>query len=136
MRTVTKSNQGEKQFEGLLSLYLRERQTEKNFNNIHSHLDEDSLSAFVEGALTQSQAAPILKHLIDCILCRRVTAQLAELSNVLDESSFNTDVVKLSNNWREFWSTLTESVFRPYDNVVTAHEEEKECGEKHDTESN
>jgi hypothetical protein len=131
---VTKLNQGEKQFEGLLSLYLRQRQLSKGSNTNQPHLDEDSLSAFVEGALTLRQAAPILKHLVDCVLCRRVTAQLAELSITLDDTPFNSETVNKSN-WRDFWSILTESVFRPYDNAVVAHEEEKEPDEDHDPES-
>ena len=121
---MTKSNQGEKQFEGLLSLYLRQRQTKIDFNKIQPHLDEDSLSAFAEGSLTQTQAAPILKHLIDCILCRRVTAQLAELNNALNDVSSNVETIE-AGNWREFWNTLTESVFRPYDSAVVAHEDKK-----------
>ena len=134
---MTNSIQGEKQFEGLLSLYLRERQAGEDSNARQNHLDEDSLSAFVEGILTQQQAAPILRHLVDCFLCRRVTAQLVELSiKIEDEVPFSTNAVKSSSNWHEFWNNLTESIFRPYDNAVTAHESEKEISKDQENESN
>jgi hypothetical protein len=133
---VTRLNQGDKQFEGVLSLYLQQRQLSKGASNNQSHLDEDYLSAFVEGALTQSQAAPILKHLVDCVLCRRVTAQLAQLSIAFDDAQFNSDNAETNkSNWRELWNTLTESVFRPHDNAVIAHEEERDLNEKKDPES-
>ncbi len=131
---MTKSYQGEKQFEGLLSLYLRERQTEKGSGKTQSHLDEDSLSAFVEGALTQPQAALILKHLVDCISCRRVTAQLAELDSALDSAPMNVDVVKVSNKWDDYWSYLTESVFRPDDIAIVAHESKKDTDQDQESE--
>ena len=131
---MTKSNQGEKQFEGLLSLYLRQRQLSKGSSTNQLHLDEDSLSAFVEGSLTQQQAAPIIKHLINCIFCRRVTVQLAALSEALEDAPNITNTVR-QNSWRELWNNLTESVSRSYDNAVIAHEEEKEIDEKQDPES-
>jgi hypothetical protein len=48
-----------------------------------AHLDEDALSAFVEGRLGEKESAPFIKHLIACGFCRRITAQLIRLDNEL-----------------------------------------------------
>jgi hypothetical protein len=44
-----------------------------------AHLDEDSLSAFVEGRLNDRESAPIISHLVMCNSCRRFTAELVRL---------------------------------------------------------
>lgn len=43
------------------------------------HLDEDALSAFVEGRLTETESAPVIQHLVGCGFCRRATAELIRL---------------------------------------------------------
>lgn len=121
-------NQGDKHFETLLALYLKQSQANKNSNHNQLHLDEDILSAFVEGAVTENQAVPVLKHLIHCAFCRRITTQLAELSENFAEIPVSTSSVK-TNSWGELWNNLTESVSRSYDNSVVAHEN-KEPDEK------
>jgi hypothetical protein len=45
------------------------------------HLDEDALSAFVEGRLTETESAPVIQHLVGCGFCRRATAQLIRLES-------------------------------------------------------
>ncbi|HEX8369683.1 MAG TPA: hypothetical protein VF604_14150 [Pyrinomonadaceae bacterium] len=64
--------------QGLLGNYLRFRSANQNLNN-DKHLDDDSLSAFVEGNLSERESTPILSHLIDCSFCRHVTAELVKL---------------------------------------------------------
>lgn len=44
-----------------------------------AHLDEDALSAFVEGRLSDRESAPIISHLVACNSCRRFTAELVRL---------------------------------------------------------
>jgi hypothetical protein len=46
-----------------------------------AHLDEDALSAFIEGRLTESESAPVISHLVSCGFCRRITAQLVRLDS-------------------------------------------------------
>jgi hypothetical protein len=48
-----------------------------------SHLDEDSLSAFVEGRLSHTESAPFVRHLVACGSCRNITAQLIRLDTEL-----------------------------------------------------
>jgi hypothetical protein len=50
------------------------------------HLDEDALSAFVEGRLTEQESAPVIQHLVGCGFCRRATAQLIRLESEIGQS--------------------------------------------------
>lgn len=50
-----------------------------------AHLDEDSLSAFIEGRLSESESAPAISHLVACGSCRRITAQLVRLESEIGE---------------------------------------------------
>jgi hypothetical protein len=43
------------------------------------HLDEDALSAFTEGRLSERESVPVISHLVNCGFCRRITAQLVRL---------------------------------------------------------
>jgi hypothetical protein len=46
-----------------------------------AHLDEDSLSAFVEGRLSEAESTSVIPHLVACGFCRRITAQLVRLES-------------------------------------------------------
>lgn len=48
------------------------------------HLDEDALSVFVEGSLSEREAAPLMNHLVACASCRHTTAQLIRLDVALE----------------------------------------------------
>ena len=50
------------------------------------HLDEDALSAFVEGRLTEQESAPVIQHLVGCGFCRRATAQLIRLESEIGQT--------------------------------------------------
>ena len=45
------------------------------------HLDEDALSAFIEGRLSDAESTPVVQHLVGCGFCRRITAQLVRLES-------------------------------------------------------
>jgi hypothetical protein len=45
------------------------------------HLDEDALSAFIEGRLSEPESTPVVSHLVYCGFCRRITAQLVRLES-------------------------------------------------------
>jgi anti-sigma factor RsiW len=45
------------------------------------HLDEDALSAFVEGRLSETESSPVVQHLVGCAFCRRATAELIRLES-------------------------------------------------------
>ena len=62
---------------------LNSRATLAPASNIGSHLDEDALSAFIEGRLSRLESTPLVRHLVGCGLCRNITAQLIRLDTEL-----------------------------------------------------
>jgi len=50
-----------------------------------THLDEDTICAFVEGRLGQAESSPIISHLVACSSCRGTTAQLIRLESQTTE---------------------------------------------------
>lgn len=54
------------------------------------HLDEDALSAFIEGRLSEQESAPVVQHLVACGFCRRITAQLVRLDSEIGPSEAST----------------------------------------------
>ncbi len=51
-----------------------------------THLDEDALSAFIEGRLSEAESAPVVAHLVSCGFCRHITAQLVRLESEIGAS--------------------------------------------------
>jgi hypothetical protein len=51
------------------------------------HLDEDSISAFVEGRLEEAESSSLISHLVQCSSCRYITAQLVRLESRVDSES-------------------------------------------------
>ena len=51
-----------------------------------AHLDEDALSAFVEGRLSDAESRPLISHLVSCHTCRRFTAELVRLDSEVGAS--------------------------------------------------
>lgn len=52
-----------------------------------THLDEDALSAYIEGRLSETESLPVVKHLVACSFCRHITAQLVRLDSEIPESA-------------------------------------------------
>ena len=48
------------------------------------HLDEDAISAFVEGRLEEAESSSLISHLVQCSSCRYTTAQLVRLESQFD----------------------------------------------------
>ena len=46
------------------------------------HLDEDAVSAFVEGRIEENESASIVSHLVACGSCRGATARLIRLESL------------------------------------------------------
>lgn len=51
-----------------------------------AHLDEDALSVFVEGRLSELESTPVVRHLVSCASCRHITAQLIRLDTEINAS--------------------------------------------------
>ncbi|MBV6496435.1 MAG: zf-HC2 domain-containing protein [Acidobacteria bacterium ACB1] len=66
-------------FQDLFAVYLRDRTNALRAEASTSHLDEDTISAFVDGGLTLRELDPVVAHLADCGYCRTSTAALLRL---------------------------------------------------------
>ncbi|HEX8922843.1 MAG TPA: zf-HC2 domain-containing protein [Pyrinomonadaceae bacterium] len=67
----------------MVHLRLQGRASLASVSPVGSHLDEDALSAFVEGRLSNLESAPLVRHLVGCHSCRNITAQLIRLDTEL-----------------------------------------------------
>ena len=76
----------------LVGEYLRRSVSNEN-PTVEKHLDDDMLTAFVEGRLGEKESMPVVKHLVDCGFCRKITAQLFKLEAELDEHEMTIPVV-------------------------------------------
>lgn len=78
-----KSNKESELVRRMVHQHLRHRASLFNASPAGAHLDEDKLSAFVEGRLSDLESAPVTKHLVSCGSCRNITAQLVRLDTEL-----------------------------------------------------
>ncbi|MBK7704192.1 MAG: hypothetical protein IPN69_04035 [Acidobacteria bacterium] len=68
----------ELRIQGLVDRFLNQRVADNHVRN-EPHLDDDSLTAFVEGNISEREAQPIVSHLVDCSFCLHVTSELVKL---------------------------------------------------------
>lgn len=130
MENTGKMNPQEIQIQGLVDNFLRARTaktTEQNW-----HLDEDTLSAFVEGNLNRREASPIVSHLVDCSFCRNVTAELVRLDMAFageEVRAVETESAQPSKI-SEVLNGLLARIFGTNDAAVFAHQEDEDEEEK------
>lgn len=110
--------------QGLLDRYLN-RNTANNL--AENHLDEDSLTAFVEGNLNERESKPIVSHLVDCSFCRHVTTELVKLDFAFAGEPVQAVVTeKEPSKVSEVLNGLLSRLFGTGDGVVFAHHETEE----------
>ena len=132
MENMGKRNSEELQIQGLLDRYLN-RQNTDGLSNQQNHLDEDSLTAFVEGNLNKREAKPIVGHLVDCSFCRHVTAELVRLDLAFaDEQVQAVEYKNQPSSVSEVLSGLLARIFGTGDSAVFAHNETEEKSENKD----
>lgn len=112
----------------MLQNYLRVRATVPS--NAGAHLDEDSLTAFVEGSLSARENNMFTSHLADCGFCLHKTAELAQLQAYFEgeertiETATEAQPARISEVLSGLFSRLFGSTGA--DQAVFAHEEKKE----------
>ena len=121
-------NPQELQIQGILDRYLASGNNRTAAEG--SHVDDDSLSAFVEGTLNKRESDSIVSHLVDCGFCRHTTAELVRLDLAFAEEApaqiaAQAEPSKIS----EVLSGIFSKIFGTTDGAVFAHEE-KEKKEK------
>ena len=113
--------------QGLIDRYLHFRSANTGFSNQENHLDEDSLTAFVEGRLGERESPSIIKHLIECSFCLHVTGDLAKLNAVFaEEEAVIPMATKEPMRVSEVLNGLLSRFFGTSDNAVFAHQEDEE----------
>lgn len=135
MKNIEKPELKISQVENLLKLYLKNRPADKNFETAQAHLNEDTLTAFVEGNIHQREAHPVISHLVDCSFCRHITTELIRLDTAFAESEFPVIInenqpTKVS----EVLSGILAKIFGSNEGAVFAHHEE-DCEGKEDKET-
>ncbi len=133
MANTVELNQDEKNIQGLIGQYLAIRSTD---TADQGHLDEDTLSAFVEGSLNERQGKAAVGHLVRCGYCRSISAELIRLELAFAETSPATvATTEAPQKISEVLSGLFSKIFGTADGAVFAHsddEEEKKSGSEDD----
>lgn len=113
--------------QGLLGNYLRFRSANAGLNS-DKHLDDDSLTAFVEGNLSERESTPILAHLVDCSFCRHVTAELVKLDFAFAGEETPAPVLQSApQSVSDVLNNLLSRIFGTSDSsAVLAHQEPEE----------
>ena len=117
----------EKGIQGLLEQYLATRGSLKSsIGETSLHLDEDSLSAFAEGNMSQRESAPVVSHLVSCGFCRHKTAALVTLDLELAAQDDPRTVQELAEPTKisGVLNGILSKIFGPSDAAVFAHNEE------------
>jgi hypothetical protein len=130
-------NSEELRIQGLIGSYLQFRSATAAIDAEKSHLDEDLLTAFVEGSLTQRESKPVLSHLVDCSFCRHVTAELVKLDFAFaDETIAAPAAIAQSEptSVSDVLNNLLSRIFgsHPADSAVLAHQEPEKNSEEED----
>ncbi len=127
------TNPQDLQIQGLMDRYLRSKVSSNDFALRERHLDEDLLTAFTEGNLSEREGQPVVRHLLNCSYCRHITTELIKLDLAFAEEIQVAAVENQPSKISEVLSGLLSRIFGTNDSVVFAHQE-KEDEEKEDTE--
>ncbi|MGI8556280.1 MAG: hypothetical protein ACR2LT_08000 [Pyrinomonadaceae bacterium] len=125
------TNSEELRIQKLIARYL---QFHSPLTDSKSHLDEDSLNAFVEGRLSPPESSSVLKHLVDCSFCLHITAELAMLECAFAEAEISAaaPAARKPEKVSDVLSGLLSKIFGTSDGAVFAHQEDKEETKKED----
>ena len=137
MENDIKLDPQELQIQGLIDRYLVTRSMAGPAESGH-HVDEDSLSAFVEGTLNARESDSIVSHLVDCGFCRHSTAELIrlDLEFAEDEAPAIAETSAQPARISEVLSGIFSKIFGTSDGAVFAHEEKKDEVDEQKTEEN
>ncbi len=124
MEIEGKINPTDLKIQGLLDRYLKVRSAENNLENGQTHLDEDSLTAFVEGNLSGRESQTVVNHLVDCSFCRHITTELVRLDLAFAESAPTAFAEKQPAKVSQVLSGILSKIFGTNDGAVFAHHEE------------
>jgi hypothetical protein len=129
METRGNNNTEDSRIQGLLGSYLTARSLDTPEETADvQHLDQDSMTAFVEGRLSEREATPMVDHMVDCSFCRHVTAELVRLDfEFADEPAPVVQEAAEPSRIAEVLNGILSRIFGSRDSAaVFAHNEEDE----------
>ena len=126
MNTKGQLSRPEKQIQSALGNFLKARKNGLDPDAHQGHLDDDLLTAFVEGNLNENEAKPVVSHLADCSYCLHVSAQLIKLDLEFAEEPRAVRVQESEPaSVGAVLSGILEKIFGSNDAAVFAHEEKE-----------
>lgn len=128
MENITKVSTEESRIQDLLEAYLLSRKTLKSSAAETSfHVDEDFLTAFTQGNLSERESTPVISHLVDCGFCRHKTAELVRLDLAFSSGDEGMRTVEAAepNKISEVLSGLFTKIFGNAEGAVFAHNEKE-----------
>ncbi len=117
-----------KDFQAFIDFFLKNKAGNETFDPHSYHLDEDVLSAFVDGQLFENEAVPVVSHLANCGYCRDISAKLIKLNAAFAEEHIATEA-RTEDSSEEISSVLTrvlENIFGNSKGAVFAHRQDDE----------
>ncbi len=127
MNNKGRMNSNEIKIQGLLDVFLRADSKTNSFETTSEHLDEDTLTSFVEGNLSEKEAYPITNHLVSCSFCRHITAELIKLDYAFAEDTQMATVSEAEpTKVADVLSGILSRIFGNSDSAVFAHQEPEE----------
>lgn len=124
-------NLEEPRMQKMLGNYLQNRAAEKMQETGSMHLDEDLLTAFVEGKTGERESPAVIRHLVDCTFCLHVTAELVRLNTAFGDEPI--PVLTGSSEPASVSSVLQgllSKIFGTADGAVFAHQQDEEPEEQ------
>ena len=126
MENTGKTNPLDIKIQGLLDRFLKVSSAENDTFTTENHLDEDTLSAFVEGNVREREAKPIVSHLVDCSFCRNITTQLVRLDLAFAGEIETIPVIETQpTKIADVLSGILTRIFGSNEGAVFAHHEEE-----------
>jgi hypothetical protein len=126
MKTKGNTNSEELRIQGLLDRYLNRQAAGNGLSTQENHLDEDSLTAFIEGNLSRRESQPVVSHLVDCAFCRHVTAELVRLDLAFADIPITVaSAEKQPSKVSEVLGGILSRLFGTNEEAVFAHHEEE-----------
>lgn len=132
MENTGQMNPQEIRIQGLLDRYLASR-ADRYTADTSAHLDQDTLTAFVEGNISQRESGPVISHLVDCSFCRHITAELVQLDlEFAGETVERPIATEEPSKISAVLNGLLSRIFGTADGAVFAHHESDEESKESD----
>lgn len=128
MNNTGQTDSRQSQIQVLLDRCLQAKSITKNLDTKTGHLDEDIISAFVDGNLLEREAKPIISHLADCSFCRHISSELIKLDLAFAADTPQTVVETGAEptSVADVLSGIMAKIFGANDAEVFAHNEKDE----------